>query len=80
MEKVKADPIFEARSLRSAPGWYVRVSWRCSQVEHVGGFASDHDAQKWIEEKSEGWLRDRVSARSSVFRTRANSHFVRTVK
>jgi hypothetical protein len=45
----KPDPVFQARPLKSAPGWYVRVSWRYGQVEHVSGFASGQDAAKWIE-------------------------------
>ena len=50
MDRVKPDPIFEARQLESAPGWYVQISWRYGQVEHVRGFASGVDAQKWIRE------------------------------
>ena len=52
MDEAEPDPVFEARRLKSAPGYYVRVKWRYGQVEHVSGFASGHDAQKWIEEKS----------------------------
>ena len=66
MDELKLDPIFEARPLKSAGGWFVRVSWRHGQVEHVSGFISAHDAQKWIEEKSEAWLRGRTSARSGA--------------
>jgi hypothetical protein len=55
-------PTFEARRLKSAPGWYVRVSWRYGQVEHVSGFASADEAERWISEKSEGWLRNRTAA------------------
>jgi hypothetical protein len=66
MDEVKPDPVFEARRLKSAPGWYVWVSWRYGQVEHVSGFASEHDAQQWIEEKSEAWLRGRKGARSGA--------------
>jgi hypothetical protein len=63
MDGAKPDPVFETRPLQSAPGWFVRVSWRHIRVEHVGGFASDRDAQKWIEEKSETWRRGRTGAR-----------------
>jgi hypothetical protein len=49
----KPDPVFEVRPLKSAPGWYVRVSLRYGQVEHVSGFASAQDAAKWIEQESE---------------------------
>jgi len=64
-EKKKPDPVFEVRPLKSAPGWYVRVSWRYGQVEHVSGFASGQDAAKWIEQKSEAWLRGRKGARTA---------------
>jgi hypothetical protein len=61
-EKKKPDPVFEARRLKSAPGWYVRVLWRYGQAEHVSGFASEQDAARWIEQKSEAWLRGRKGA------------------
>ena len=61
MDEVKADPVFEARPLKSAPGWYVRVSWRYGQVEHISGFASVDEAESWIAKKSEGWLRNRTA-------------------
>ena len=66
MDEVKADPVFETRRLKSALGWYVRVSWRYGQVEQVSGFASEQDAQKWIEEKSEAWLRARRGGKSGA--------------
>lgn len=62
MEEQKSDPIFEVRRLKSAPGWYVRVSWRYGQEEHISGFASGHDADNWIKEKSVDWLRNRAGA------------------
>jgi len=66
IEENRFTPTFEARRLKSAPGWYVWISWRHGQVEHVSGFASGQDAQKWIEEKSEAWLRSRTGARSGA--------------
>jgi len=66
MERVKPDPIFEARQLESAPGWYVQISWRYGQVEHVRGFVSGVDAQKWIKEKSKAWLHGRKGARNGA--------------
>ena len=53
--EAKCLPTFEVRQLKSAPGWYVRVSWRYGQVEHISGFASGHDAENWIKEKSAEW-------------------------
>jgi hypothetical protein len=66
MDKSKPDPVFEARQLQTAPGWYVWVSWRYGQVEHVSGFASEHEALKWISEKSEAWLRGRKGSGSGA--------------
>lgn len=60
MDEVKPDQV---RRLKAVPGWYVRVSWRYGQVEHVSGFASGEDAQKWIEEKSKAC---RTGARSGT--------------
>lgn len=65
MGEAKPDPAFEARRLKSAPGWYVRVTWRYGQVGHVSGFASERDAQNWIREKSDAWLRSRKGAWSA---------------
>ena len=56
------DPAFESCRLKSAAGWYVRVSWRHGQVEHVGGFASEDEAESWITKKSKGWLLNRAAA------------------
>ena len=63
---LKPDPIFEPRPLKSTPGLFVQVSWRYGLVGHVSGFATDQDAQKWIEEKSEAWLRGRKATRSDA--------------
>ncbi|MGO9701283.1 MAG: hypothetical protein ACLPX7_18685 [Xanthobacteraceae bacterium] len=55
-------PTFEARLLKSASGWYVRVSWRYGQVDDVIGFIGEHDAERWIDEKSKEWSRNRIAA------------------
>jgi len=62
MDEVKPDAVFEARRLKSAPGWYVWVSWRYGQVEHISGFTSADEAESWIANKSAGWLRNRTAA------------------
>ena len=38
IEQNKSDPMFEVCRLKTASGWYVRVSWQHGQVEHVSGF------------------------------------------
>jgi len=60
--EAKCPPTFQVRQLKSAAGWYVRVSWRYGEVEHVSGFASADEAERWIDEKSEAWLRNRTAA------------------
>ena len=37
--------------------WYVRVRWHYGQEQHVGRFVSVDEAQNWITESAEGWLR-----------------------
>ena len=50
------NPAFEARHLASASGWYVRVAWLNGKRDHIPGFVSRHEAQRWIEEKAPTWL------------------------
>jgi hypothetical protein len=51
-----SNPAFEARHLTSASGWYVRVAWLHGKRDHIPGFVSQREAQRWIEEKSPTWL------------------------
>jgi hypothetical protein len=51
-----SDPAFEARRLTSTFGWYVRVAWHNGKREHIPGFGSKQEAQRWIEEKAPTWL------------------------
>ena len=57
-----ANPAFEARPLKSASGWYVRVAWPNGKREHVPGFVTQQEAQRWIEDKARVWLSERCSA------------------
>jgi hypothetical protein len=50
------NPAFEARRLMSASGWYVRVAWLHGKRDHIPGFVSQREAQRWIEEKALAWL------------------------
>jgi hypothetical protein len=52
-------PVFEARSLSSASGWYVRVVWPHG---HIPGFVSHREATRWINEKAQAWVSERISA------------------
>jgi hypothetical protein len=51
-----SNPAFEARRLASASGWYVRVAWFNGKRDHIPGFVSQREAQRWIEEKAPKWL------------------------
>ena len=56
-----ANPAFEARPLKSASGWYVRVAWPNGKREHFPGFVTRQEAQRWIEDKARVWLSERCS-------------------
>jgi hypothetical protein len=56
-----ANPAFEALSLKSASGWYVRVVWPNGKREHIPGFITQQEAQRWIEGKAPVWLLERCS-------------------
>src|SRR5260370_26232833 len=52
MDEPNSNPAFEARRLKSACGWYVRVAWPNGKRDHIPGFLSQHEAQCLIEGKS----------------------------
>jgi hypothetical protein len=58
----KSQPSFDPRRLNAGSGWYVCVSWSYGQIEHVNGFASEHEAKAWIDAKSKDWLLSRSDA------------------
>jgi hypothetical protein len=49
-------PAFEARHLCLASGWYVRVAWPNGKRDHIPGFVSQQEAERWIAEKAQAWL------------------------
>jgi hypothetical protein len=65
MNEPNGDPAFEARRLKSAPGWYVRVAWSHGKRDHIPGFVSQQEALRWIETKARAWVSEqtRVSFR-----------------
>jgi hypothetical protein len=65
MDNPSSNPTFEARRLASASGWYVRVAWSNGKRDHIPGFVSQREAQRWIEEKAPAWL-SAQSARVSL--------------
>jgi hypothetical protein len=62
MTELSANPAFEARPLKSASGWYVRVAWPNGKRDHIPGFITQQEAQRWIEGKASSWLSERRSA------------------
>jgi hypothetical protein len=64
MDNPSSSPTFEARHLASATGWYVRVAWSNGTRDHIPGFVSHREAQRWIEENAPAWL-SAQSARAS---------------
>jgi hypothetical protein len=68
MNEPSLNPAFEARPLKSAPGWYVRVAWPNGKRDHVPGFITQQEAQRWIEIKAPGWLAERCSTSAAFGR------------
>jgi hypothetical protein len=62
MNEQGSNPAFEARPLKSASGWYVRVAWPNRRRDHIPGFVTQQEAQRWIEVKASSWLSERRSA------------------
>jgi hypothetical protein len=56
MDEPNSNPAFEAHRLTSASGWYVRVAWPNGKRDHIPGFVSQREAQRWIEGKAAAWL------------------------
>jgi hypothetical protein len=68
VDEVSTNPAFEARPLKSASGWYVRVAWPNGKREHVPGFVTQQEAQRWIEGKAPAWLSERCSTSAAFGR------------
>jgi hypothetical protein len=62
MDEANSNPGFEAHRLKSASGWYVRIAWRNGRRDHIPGFVSQQEAQRWIEGKAAAWLSERCNA------------------
>jgi hypothetical protein len=70
-----SDPAFEARSLTSARGWYVRVVWPHGGCEHIPGFTSEREAVRWIEQRAKAWLSERNTSAMRHTATFASAGF-----
>jgi hypothetical protein len=63
---------FEARRLARAPGWYVRVAWPNGRCDHIPGFVTQHEAQRWINQKGDTWVNE-ANTPEFAFRPRART-------
>jgi hypothetical protein len=61
MDQSNSNPAFEARHLKSAIGWYVRVAWPNGRREHISGFVSQREAEHWIEGQAPAWLSEQCN-------------------
>jgi hypothetical protein len=68
MNEPNSSPAFEARPLKSASGWYVRVAWPDGKRDHIPGFVTQQEAQRWIEVKAPGWPSERCNTSSAFGR------------
>jgi hypothetical protein len=48
------------RQLKGAKGWYVHIEWPDGTFEHVGVFHTEAEAIRWIDTKSDMWLKTHV--------------------
>jgi hypothetical protein len=67
MNESNPNPAFEARALTSACGWYVRVAWPNGKRDHIPGFVTQQEAQRWIEAKAAAWLSERCCGAPGAF-------------
>ena len=58
--KTLAKLALEPRERRDSSGWYVLVAWGDRPPEQVGSFASQVEAQHWIDHLSSSWVRQRL--------------------
>jgi hypothetical protein len=68
MNEASSNPVFEVRPLKSASGWYVRVAWPNGKRDHIPGFVTQQEAQRWIEVKAPAWLSERLSTSAAFDR------------
>jgi hypothetical protein len=66
MKKVINFPIMTARSLEGGSAWYVLLEWPNGRVRQVDGFQSELEAESWIKEESEIWLRKHASEHPDI--------------
>jgi hypothetical protein len=64
MNEQNGDPVFEARRLKLAPRWYVRVAWSHGKRDYIPGFISQQEALRRIETKARAWVSEQTARTS----------------
>ena len=57
MEKSTNVPVMKARELKDGSGWYVLFEWPNGRTRQMDGFRTELEAETWIQEESEVWLK-----------------------
>jgi hypothetical protein len=68
MSELSSNPTFQARPLKSASGWYVRVVWPNGKRDHIPGFVTQKEAQRCIEGNASAWLSEHSTVASAFGR------------
>lgn len=62
-EGMAKTPTLQPRALKDRSGWYVLLTWPGAQEEQVNDFATEADAQAWIDNEAKAWLAKRQTQR-----------------
>jgi hypothetical protein len=58
------NPVFSVRSLGNGTDYVIDVLWSDGTMEEVSGvFASPDDAARWVTDRRDSWVRDRLGSR-----------------
>jgi hypothetical protein len=57
MKKDMTNPPMAPCEIKDGSGWCVLVSWPSGLEQHVPGFRSLAEAEQWIVDESETWLK-----------------------
>jgi hypothetical protein len=52
--------------LKDGSGWYILLAWPDGREEQMDDFASEEEAQAWIDDESAAWLIDAKKGRWEV--------------
>lgn len=54
----------EAVPAQAGDGWRIFIQWASGRIQYISGFESVQDAENWIANEAQNWLRALKSARS----------------